>query len=231
MAGPTPSNQHEPIRVKWAGWLERVEDDVLAASLERVVWKQVTAAIQDQAVETPDTFLHHYCRLYAHTQSMAVRRLMLHRRPDQRSLSSLIKNFILHPDVMTREQYAAAHISPDRDDRHWLVEQAKRTFNERFGGGGEGDETLSVEKLTDDLDRIAHVCGPVTDYADNVVAHVGSSQPSVSWGELDAAIDITEEMFKRYSLLLTASSWVLPPVIQGPWRSTFDRPLFPRMER
>lgn len=223
MAGPTPARQHEPIRIKWAGWLDRVKSDVLAASLERVVWKEVTEAIEEKASETPDTFVHHYCRVYSHAQSMAVRRLMLHRDADKRSLSSLIKNFIVHPDVVTRERYAMGQVDGPGPD--WPAE-ARKIFDKHFGDGG---ENLSVPKLQNDLSRVATICTKVTDYADNVVAHVGRQVPSPTWGELDAAIDVTEEMFIRYSLLLTGSSWVLPPVIPATWRRTFDRPLFPRL--
>lgn len=221
MAGPTPAQQHEPIRLKWAEWLDRVKDDVLAASAERVIWNEVREAIEVRSSGTPDTFLRHYNRLYAHAQSMAVRRLMLYRSTDERSLSSLIKNFIVHPDVVTRERYARDQADGPGPD--WPAE-ARKIFDKRFGGGG---ENLSVQKLQDDLARIADVCTKVTAYADNVVAHVGRSVSPPTYVELDAAIDITEEMFVRYSLLLTGSSWILPPVIQDPWHRTLDRPLFP----
>jgi len=41
------------------------------------------------------------------------------------------------------------------------------------------------------------------------------------------AIDVVGEMFKRYALLLTASTWdSLEPVVQVDWKATFRQPLF-----
>lgn len=217
-----PPSQNPEIRDKWRLWLDRVKHDVLMASLERHLWKEVTTAITREVPTSPATFSDHYTRLYVHSQAMAVRRLMLHRNTDRRSLASLIVDLKRQPFVVTRTIYVEAHLEAPSDG-HWRKLAAEH-FDRLFGDGG---ESLSLEKLDSDLTTIKSVCGNISDYADNTVAHIGEQKVRVTFAELDSAIDLTEAMFKRYALLLTASDWILPPAIQDNWKASFSRPLFP----
>jgi hypothetical protein len=222
----TPRNQHDQIRAKWATWLDDVKPHLFAMLTDREIWKATRQAVAEQAPETPGTWIQHYSRMYVATQTMAIRRLMLSRNPDRRSLAQLISNLRRHPDVMTRDRYVEGH-SVEGDTDYW-TKSAIDTFDRVFG-----DETgqLSEAKLAADQKRIEDVCGPVTKYADTEIAHIveeARKLTSVTFNELDAAIELAGDMFKRYALLLTASDWMLPPVIQDNWRATLDRPLFPR---
>lgn len=197
---------------------------MLVLFTDRELWKATRQAVVEEAPETPGTWIQHYSRMYVATQAMGIRRLMLSRDPDRRSLAQLIANLRKHPDVMTRDRYIKGHASEDGGD-YW-TRVAGETFDRLFG-----DDTgqLSDARLAEDQERIEDVCGGVTQYADTEVAHLveeARKVTSVTFDDLDTAIDLAGEMFRRYALLLTAADWVLPPVIQDNWRATLDRPLF-----
>jgi hypothetical protein len=226
----TPRHQREQIRSTWSAWLEDVKPHVFQLLTHREIWTETRAAILEHAAKAPDTFVRHYSKLYVDAQTMAIRRLMLARAPDRRSLAKLIRSLCEHPDVITRETYAQMTESPDKSDRDYWLAAARETFDREFGDGG---EDLSTKRLAEDLAEIERLCDRVVGFADLEVAHIVETArketrlADPSWDELDAAIDLAQELFKRYALLVTGSSWYLPPVIQSNWHMTFSQALFP----
>jgi hypothetical protein len=221
---PTPPQQHEQIRLKWADWLKRVEPEVFRMGFDREIRRDFLPALVAVDPNGPDTFIRHYMSAYRDTQAMAIRRLMLSRRTDQRSLASLIANLVGHPDLLDRTRYVElVEGPPGGDDDAWRAGTARR-FDEEFG---DGTGQLDVTRLHADLTRINNTCAEVTDFADGRIAHVGDTSADPTWDDIDRCIDLAEELFVKYALLLTGAGWILPPIVDPLWKRTFTKPIFP----
>ena len=73
----------------------------------------------------------------------------------------------------------------------------------------------------------------VIDWADRVIAHSYPREQrptsTVTYGDLDRAIDHMTDTYNRYRELLSATTIAFEVTAIDPaWVTTFDRPLFPR---
>lgn len=215
---------------KWCGWLTQVETHVLDLHHHRQLWQEIKDAILKKTGDTSDIFLTHYTRLYVDGQVMAVRRLVSHSPTDKKSISlgRLIADVQSHPTVMSRDRYVSLHKSPSDDA--WVradwERMARETYDDEWG---DGQGNIDAQKLQADLDRLDELSGKVRAFANRMVAHIDRRglKRLPTFKDLNDAIDVIGEMFKRYALLLTASSWAsVTPTIQEDWRATFRSPLF-----
>jgi hypothetical protein len=81
-----------------------------------------------------------------------------------------------------------------------------------------------VQKGLEDLRAAA---ATVEKHTDRNIAHADreGAEALATFGDIDRAIDVIGEIFKKYALLFTAASYVtLEPVIQGNWLAVFREP-------
>lgn len=124
-----------------------------------------------------------------------------------------------HPQVMTRTRF----LSPWGDDEHW--QRRAHEQYERYAGAGV--DTIAPECYRADLEEFQETARPIKDYVDRLVAHNDQRELTrvPTWEELNAAIDLLEEMLNKYMVLLTATS--VPsadPVHQADWKAAFRVP-------
>lgn len=224
-----PSSAHQQVIAKWTRWLDEIRVHVLNLHHHRELWSRIRHAIETEAADTPDVFLAHYTQLYVDGQVMAVRRVVDPTDKQSVSLGRLLADIVNQHTVLTRERYVAMH--EDGDDREWARKDRKRraveVFNEYWG---DGTDALDPAKVAADLEELKVLSREVRSFATKTVAHIDRRGVNAlpTFDNLDTAIEVVADTFKRYALLLTASSWVdLVPVIQNDWRATFRRPLFP----
>lgn len=226
-----PASRHDEVVAKWRHWLELIQPHVIGLHHERRIWREMRDALAERAPDTAGVFLSHYTRLYVDGSAMAVRRLADQSKRDKTSVSlwRLIDDIRKQRDVWTRERYVDLFIKDETraEARRSLRRVAGEEFDETFGDDGSG--RIDPERLEEDLAMLRSQAGRVTDFADRLVAHIDRRgvDELPTFADLDAAIDVCGHVFKRYHLLLHASSWLrLEPTIQEDWKAPFRQPLF-----
>lgn len=189
---------------------------------DREIHKEFLAAVEADG-DAPDTFARHYRGVYRDTQAMRIRRLMLSRSTDPRSLASLLTNLATHPGLIDRDRFVEMVEGPAGGDSDAWRSGTARHFDRAYGN--EAGE-LDPKKLQVDLDRITSTCSEVTAFADSRIAHIDDTAADPTWSDIDRCVDLVEELFVKYALLLTGDGWILPPVIDPLWKRTFTKALF-----
>jgi hypothetical protein len=200
---------------KWTTWIERVYDETVTLFAYRSFYRGVSDITQANKEIPPSSFFDALGAWYATTQAMGVRR-QTDVGADAVSLAKVLTNMGAHPEVMTRARF----LSLWGDEDHW-----QRRGNEQYDRyAGAGADTIAAERYGTDLDRFQETTRPIKDYVDRLVAHNDQRQLTrlPTYEELNAAIDLLEEMLNKYLVLLKATS--VPsadPVHQQDWKAAF----------
>jgi hypothetical protein len=217
----TSTPDPDALYAKWLDTLKRVRGDVLGLHHDRQVWREVRQALA-AASEQSDTFLRHYARLYVSAQVSALRRLS-DNRPGDASLVRLLGDIARYPEAMTSERWVAIAARSGSDERY--IADAKRGF---VGFAEPGTEHVDARRIRADVGRFKQIVGNAREYSHKFVAHRIDSDEKVplTFGELDAAIDLAGLLLRRYTMLLTAALLAsLEPAIDGDWLGPLRRPL------
>jgi hypothetical protein len=200
---------------KWKAWIERIYDETVTIFANRSFYRGLADMTQANDSIPPSSFFDALGVWYATTQLMAVRR-QADKSADAVSLARLLTNLADNPEAMTRERF----LSLWGEDEHW-----RRRANEQYDRyAGEGADTISAERYRADLERFEEAARPIKDHVDRLVAHNDQRELTrpTTWEELNAAIDLLEEMLNKYMVLLTATG--VPsadPVHQRDWKAAF----------
>jgi hypothetical protein len=78
-------------------------------------------------------------------------------------------------------------------------------------------------------DALLSAAGDLERYATQRLAHLDREEPSVipKFEDLDAALDVFEELVKRYRLLLHGDGGEVLPLIAYPWEAVLEEPWIP----
>ncbi len=199
---------------KWKAWIERVYDETVTLFAYRSFYRGVAEMTQANDEIPPSSFLDALGAWYATTQAMGVRR-QTDVGGDAVSLATLLTNMADHPQVMTRGRF----LSLWGDEEHW-----QQRGNEQYDRYADGADTIAADRYGADLDRFQERARPIKDYVDRLVAHNDQRQLTrlPTYEELNAAIDLLEEMLNKYMVLLKGTS--VPsadPVHQQDWKAAF----------
>lgn len=199
---------------KWTTWIERIYNETVTLFAYRSFYRGLAEITQANDEIPASSFFDALGAWYATTQVMAVRRQTDTGR-DAVSLARLLTNMADNPQVMTRERF----LSLWGEEEHW-----RRRANEQYDRYAAGADPIPAENYRADFDRFQEATRPVKDYVDRLVAHNDQRELSrpPTWNELNAAIDLLEEMLNKYMVLLTATG--IPsadPVHQADWKDAF----------
>jgi hypothetical protein len=203
---------------KWERDLETIKNEVLGLHHNRDVYRTVGQIVDEHGQLPPSLFFNYAQRTYAVTQSAAIRRQA---EVDPRrvvSLASLLAELGTEPERLTRERFVALYDDPDP----YFERLGRTTFDERFAG--EVGDHIDPKIVEADLNDLRTTSDGVERYVDRYIAHTDreSLKTLPTFGDIDKAIDVIGETFKKYALLLTASSWAtLEPVAQHDWQAIF----------
>jgi hypothetical protein len=142
--------------------------------------------------------------------------------PDAASLGKLIEQIRDDASRITREFWLGLWDNlSDPIDRQF----AEQAWDKQYAGnvGAHLDPAIP----TADLETLTKGAAKVKRYVDQHVAHADASPVGVTltFAEVDAAIDGIGELFKKYSNLLTAGSYIeLEAAIQHDWKAAFEVP-------
>lgn len=159
---------------------------------------------------------------YVSLATMAVRR-QVDERPDVVSFAHLLGGIAASPQIITRAWFVSQY-------HHPATAWADKDFD-AFDPGRYG--SVDPQIVSDDLNRLKTTAGAVETFANKHIAHrdrkialkQAATPPTVTWGELNKAIDFLAELLAKYELLLTQRKMLgAEPVIQSDWQEVFRLP-------
>ncbi len=201
---------------KWVSWIDgSIKDEVLGIYAQRHVHQSLAKMTQLHGGLPPSHFFDYLSTWYASSQALAVRR-QAETSSRVVSLGRLLVEVRDNAERLTRNRF----VSHAHDEL--LGGELAATFDRRFGGnpGSHVDPALVEQDLT----ALTVAAADVREYVDRHLAHSDASRLTElpTFATLNAAIDQLGETFRKYALLLTASSWAtLVPVIQYDWLAAF----------
>jgi hypothetical protein len=205
---------------KWHEDLETIKNEVLGLHHNRDVYRTVGRIVDEHGDLPPSLFFNYAQQTYAVTQSAAIRRQAEVNPARVVSLASLLAEISAEPERLTRERFVALYEDPDPHFRRL----GEATFDERFAG--EAGDHIDPKIVEADLRELRAASESVERYVDRNIAHTDRQRLKTltTFGEIDKAIDVIGEIFKKYALLFTASSWAtLEPVAQHDWLAIFQQ--------
>jgi hypothetical protein len=206
---------------KWTRDLERIKNEVLGMHHARNVYRTV-GRIVDEHGQLPSSLFFDYLRTtYAISQALAIRRQAETRSARVIALGSLLAEKKKEPARLTRERFLGMY-EPGFED------MGERAFAAQFAGAV-GDH-IDAHIVAVDLHELGAAAAGMKKWADQHVAHAGRRPLKTlpTFEDLDLAVDTIGDLFRKYALLLTASSWVtLEPVPKHDWLAVFRQAWIP----
>lgn len=188
------------------------------------------AAANAEVDKIGGTVLEWIQKMHAHSAAVAVRK-QVDRDPDSVSMRGLLEVIAPSANLIAREEYLARAKS-DRDPATDLgrleLEDRQQILGERFDNlAGVGAAHLTDAAVRADLTRLDVAAAQVRDFVRKTIAHRDRKWTVTppTWAELNAAIDILEQLVRRYNELLDAShAPQLVPTYQYDWKAVFRIP-------
>jgi hypothetical protein len=134
--------------------------------------------------------------------------------PRAASLARLLKEIRRAPGVVSRTRFVALYT---------IQEMGERAFDRLAGPGA---QEIDPRQVQDDLSRLRRSTVGLERYATQRVAHLDqTASPSVpTYADLDAALDLPDELTRKYRGLLLAQPEGLVPTIVYDWKAIFREP-------
>jgi len=203
---------------KWSGWIKGpIHDQVLTLAFERDVYEEYQGILGRASEEARGgTIFHNWLSgTYVTSVSVAVRRSVDHNKRTV-SLMRLMEEIRDHPTAMTRERYLSLF-----SDQRMRDHIGEREFDK---WGSDVADPAVVDK---DIGELIEATKDTKHYVDKRVAHHDGRVEevvSVTWGELNGAIDAIEKAFVRYYGLIAVAGYVIDDITHSPWQHIFEAP-------
>lgn len=152
--------------------------------------------------------LDYFRNIYADYAIMAVRRQAKPHR-DAVSLSDLLKDIEENHTFITRSWTRAMYREPHSNGIVYDEEMANRLADSTFSKFADsGGELLSKEMVAKDRADLEAATAGIVHHSDKHVAHDQRSQLQAvaTFDDLNGAVDVLEELTRRYVLILTGES-------------------------
>jgi hypothetical protein len=199
-------------------WQELLESaiipDVRWLLVQRYVFREVRSLVErNPRIQRPSVFYSVWGSTFARSALVGLRRQV---DEDHRvaSLARLLQEIRRAPHVISRDRFVSLYIL--KDDGH-------RDFDILTE---EGAREVDPHRVQDDLSRLRRSTAGLERFATQRVAHFDlEASPRIpTYAELDAALDLLEELSNRYRGLLLAEAGSLTPTINYDWKAIFREP-------
>lgn len=201
----------------WLALLRRIDDEVTTLARYRETWRVVNDLAQtSSAINEQPYFVGWIAELYGSALALGVRK-MVDDDPRAASLFMLLEKIAQRPQKLTRAWYCSGVYEG-------LVEMMDLGFTRDADPKGIGH--IDPDVLHDDQKRLQDAASRVTHYVNQHVAHAQAKQnaPIPTFSDLNSAIDVLNDIFVKYTRLLTRGERVeIAPVFQFPWPRIFER--------
>ena len=196
--------------------MHAIQADLSDVALARVVWRAENAVITANSKLPPSAIFNVRARNYSEAQAVAVRR-QSDTNSRTASLAGVMNAIKTKPAILSRESYVS-HLEGEL-----LLEVGHCDFNSWACADGSHIEPAMVER---DLAFLLNATAEIKTYVDKFIAHHDRNRNGVTvptFSELDKAIEVLFDLFKKYYLILTATALAsVEPVPQydllGPYR-------------
>jgi hypothetical protein len=210
---------HEQPNLAFAGlggWLSAWRGTRLA--MDRHIYKEVLAIVRANPtlMQSHGDFFEWMRRLYVGSMTVAVRRLVDTHWKKPLSFVGLMDEIADHPEALPRDRFVRPY--PAEMRRRGM---ADRDFD-RFSGPGARHVSRAI--IADHRRRLMRAQRRLRTYVNKHIAH-SDRRPMrrmPTFQELDAVLDLLEELLKEYVLLLEGKGLTdVLPVWQYDWKQPF----------
>ncbi|MEW1637528.1 hypothetical protein AB0469_26085 [Streptomyces sp. NPDC093801] len=220
------------LDARWERWCAAYDDsyrDVITLFHNRHVWLTIEEMWKaPTAVELNTIVTNWVTRLYVVNQVAGVRR-ECDAGADTSSLRWCLDELVKFPEIASRVRYEAAiDADPSRDDE--LKAGVKPGFD-LFSRPGQSH--IDAQLVQADIDTLATTFGTVRKYTNKILLHRQRNGAtlglSLSWEELDTALNVVGAMLKRYYRLRHPGAILgsLAPELPLGWTTSFEAPWLP----
>ena len=193
--------QKDQLRQKWKCWLVEIGNELGWLLVGREIFYRLKEIVLSNTKIQSPVILHNWIiDNYVAKVTTGIIKITDHHRGTI-SLYWLIKGIENSPDIITRDYF----VSQWRDDPTKKNGTADRTFD-MFANVGE--QLVDTARLTTDMQRLDKRTRIVKDFRDQWIAHFDEKlkiEREPTFGDLDKALDVIDEVWRDYNLLLTCS--------------------------
>ena len=211
----------DPRLQKWIRWLAVIKLQVQDLVMTKYTFHEVQTIIKDNPLlRQHNSFYKHLTITYVSHVVMGVRR-QIKCDPQSISFAQLLEEMIATPNLLSRSYYTALYAGTSVEDL------ADEDFD-RFAAVGA--KHIDPSLVAADLRRLKEATTRCEDFADKRLAHHDKRDPKQlpTYNELDAAVDLLDQLYCRYFLLFHASAMdTLLPTWQYDWKEIFRTPWLP----
>ena len=202
---------------------EAIEHGVTMLLLDRQTFSRFRDAVNSSAAVGQTHFPGFVARWYSQSILLGLRRLG-DRNPRAHSLRVLFDKMTAHPDDWSLESIIEIWDATEhRYDREFLEMLALSTYRRFADGSG---RRLNVGRIEADRSQLESALVDVKAVVDKTVAHAerhDGDKPTMTFKQLDAAVDVCHELVKPYIALLTGRGYSdMTPTEQHQWWRIFQ---------
>ncbi len=210
-------------RARWAEIFDGVHDEVFALYMTRETWRVFRAAILSRSKENRGFIVDYLDRTYIATVCSAIRR-QLDTDPHSHSLTSSLRRLITQPELVDRAYFLGRYRAAHEPDDYFNPDDA---FNKYAASDS---DTVNPAVIEAALEKLRKAARPVEKYADRVIAHRDRRSAQLTWGQLDSALAILEDVVKQFWGLAHPGVQLArtTPVIDLAFLHVFREPLIDR---
>ena len=200
---------------KWLRWLQVIRDDVQQLVIHKDIFEHVRKIIEaNPRIQIPNAFYDFMGGSYAAYAAMGIRRQARYHK-DSISFIGLLGDIADNPHALTRGYYVSLYGGPG------ITHLADKEFDRFSGTGGAHIDPTLVRR---DIRRLEARWREVREFIDRRIAHHDRKAVAMPSGyrDIDACIDLLDELYCRYHLLLNAKAITsLKPDCQDDWKEIF----------
>jgi hypothetical protein len=208
----------DPRLGKWLRWLDVIETEIQELVIAKYTFHEVQRMIAENAkLQVSNSFYRYFTSSYVSHVVMGLRRQI---KTDAQSISLalLLRELTETPHLLTRAYYVSLY------EGSTVEHFADRHFNQ-FAASG--DVHVDPSRIAADLQKLRDASARCEEFADKRLAHRDKCDPKAlpTYNEVDACIDLLDELYVKYHLLFHAKSMVtLLPTAQCNWTEIFRIP-------
>jgi hypothetical protein len=202
-------------------WFDVIEAELRQLLIDNHVFWEIQDVVRrnPQFANIPGLVTQWMASCFIQAAVSAVRR-QVKLDKDSISLRRLLVELQTYPQLITRQLYVGYFAKAEP----WLKEAGPREFDAWSGGGDQLDPSV----VQADVSRLVAAAAPIEAYGDRRVAHYdqrGLAGPAPTFKELTDCLQMLDDTFKKYHVLLRGSSLhsVLPTIIPD-WQAIFRFP-------
>lgn len=192
-------SQHPALLRRWKGWLPELCRDMTDLLGKReIFWELQAVARENPKILQQGSFFDWMCRNYIVAVTVGIRSFV-DQSTNSRSLWRMLFEVLQHPGVINRKTHVRMYrATPIGDDLGHI------TFN---GVVGKHRDRLPQDEVRRDLRRLEDVSSMVRRFVNKRIAHrakPGALRRIPKFNDVDAALDVLDQILCKYNLLLRA---------------------------